>query len=149
MFRNIAGFEHIVEIGAFWLHFGIPRTSKNKVFVWKVVHFPKNRAQIAPGGLPGPPGAHSGPPGAHFAPPGGHLGPPGARFGAPLGLLGRASGELLGPPKAPGGFPGGPPHRSLIFEAFWEQFWLHLAPPGPQKTWFSCGRCCIFRKFAF
>ena len=39
MFRNIAGFEHIVEIGAFWLHFGIPRTSKNKVFVWKVLHF--------------------------------------------------------------------------------------------------------------
>ena len=48
IFRNIAGFEHIVEIGAFWLHFGIPRTSKNKVFVWKVLHFRK----IEPKSLP-------------------------------------------------------------------------------------------------
>ena len=28
--------------GSFWLHFGTPRTSKNKVFVWKVLHFSKN-----------------------------------------------------------------------------------------------------------
>ena len=29
--------------GSFWHHFGTPRTSKNKVFVWKVLHFSKNR----------------------------------------------------------------------------------------------------------
>ena len=27
----------------FWLDFGTPRTSKNMVFVWKVLHFSKNR----------------------------------------------------------------------------------------------------------
>ena len=27
----------------FWLHFGTPRSSKNKVFVWNVLHFLKNR----------------------------------------------------------------------------------------------------------
>ena len=27
----------------FWLHFGTPRSSKNKVFVWRVLHFSKNR----------------------------------------------------------------------------------------------------------
>ena len=27
----------------FWVHFGTPRTSKNKVFVWRVCHFSKNR----------------------------------------------------------------------------------------------------------
>ena len=48
IFRSIAVFEHSVEIGAFWLHFGIPRTSKNQVFVWKVLHFPK----IEPKSLP-------------------------------------------------------------------------------------------------
>lgn len=26
-----------------WLHFGTPRTSKNKVFVWRVLHLSKNR----------------------------------------------------------------------------------------------------------
>ena len=29
--------------GSFWLHFGTPRASKNKVFVWRVLHFSKNR----------------------------------------------------------------------------------------------------------
>ena len=27
----------------FWVHFGTPRTSKNKVFVWRVCYFSKNR----------------------------------------------------------------------------------------------------------
>ena len=49
IFRNIAGFEDIVEIGAFWLHFGIPRTSPNKVFVWQVLHFFR---EIEPKSLP-------------------------------------------------------------------------------------------------
>ena len=51
---------------------------------------------------------------------------------------------------APGGSPGGPPHRSLILAPFWLHFGGHfgsiLGPPGPQKTWFSCGGCVIFRK---
>ena len=29
--------------GSFWLHFGTPRTSKNKVFAWKVLHFSKKK----------------------------------------------------------------------------------------------------------
>ena len=29
--------------GSCWLHFGTPRASKNKVFVWRVLHFSKNR----------------------------------------------------------------------------------------------------------
>ena len=29
--------------GSFWLHFWTPRTSKNKVFVWRVLQFSKNR----------------------------------------------------------------------------------------------------------
>ena len=78
-------------------------------------------------------------------------------LGRSWALLGRswgASGSLLDPPRpskiAPGGSPGGPPHRSLILAPFWLHFGGHfgsiLGPPGPQKTWFSCGGCCIFRK---
>ena len=29
-----------------WLDFETPRSSKNKVFVWKVLHFPKNRGVL-------------------------------------------------------------------------------------------------------
>ena len=44
IFRNIAGFEHIVEIGAFWLHFGIPRTSEKQGFRMEgVAFFEKSR----------------------------------------------------------------------------------------------------------
>ena len=44
----------------------------------------------------------------------------------------------MGPPKtskiAPGGSPGGPPHRSWIFEAFWGSFWLHFGTPRTSKN---------------
>ena len=80
-----------------------------------------------------------------------------ASWGAPgrsWGALGEPLGSLLDPPRpskiAPGGSPGGPPHRSLILAPFWLRFGGHfgsiLGPPGPQKTWFSCGGCVIFRK---
>ena len=79
-----------------------------------------------------------------------------ASWGAPgrsWGALGEPLGSLLDPPRpskiAPGGSPGGPPHRSLILAPSWLRFGGHfgsiLGPPGPQKTWFSCGGCVIFR----
>ena len=75
----------------------------------------------------------------------------------PLGSL-LGPGTLLGrsreprgaswPPKlskiAPGGSPGGPPHRSLILDAFWVSCWLHFGTPRTSKTRCSCGGCCIF-----
>ena len=73
-----------------------------------------------------------------------------ASWGAPgrsWGALGEPLGSLLDPPRpskiAPGGSPGGPPHRSLILAPFWGAFWL---PPELKKTRFSCGGCGIFRK---
>ena len=72
--------------GSCWLHFGTPRASKNKVFVWRVLHFSKNR---------------------------------GVRKIVEIGAISKHFGGHFG---------------SI------------LGPPGPQKTRFSCGECCIFRK---
>ena len=47
-------------------------------------------------------------------------------------------GSLLGLPKpsqiAPGSSPGGPPHRSCFFQAFWVSFWLHSGTPRTSKN---------------
>ena len=79
------------------------------------------------------PGGHFGPPKFHFGSPGAHFHPPGALLGAPGALLGHSwepLGSFLALQKpyqiAPGGSPGGPPHRSLIFEPFWRLIWLHF-----------------------
>ena len=73
----------------------------------------------------------------------------GRSWGSPGALWG-ASGELLEPPKAsqiaPGGSPGGPPHRSLIFEAFWEPFWLHFGTPRSSKNKVFVWRVLHFSK---
>ena len=69
-------------------------------------------------------------------------GAPGRSWGA-LGSLWGASGTLQDPPKS---LPEALPPRTGA------RFWLHfgghvgsiLGPPGPQKTWFSCGGCVIF-----
>ena len=52
-----------------------------------------------------------------------------------LGSRWGASWALQKPPKiAPRGSPGGPPHRSLIFEPFWEPFWLDFETPRTSKN---------------
>ena len=59
-------------------------------------------------------------------------------------------GSLLGPPKTskivPGGSPGGPPHRSSIFEAFWGSFWLHFWTPRTSKNKVFVWRVLQFSK---
>ena len=81
-------------------------------------------------------------------------------LGVMLGLLGRswallgrswgASGSLLDPPRpskiAPGGSPGGPPHRSLILAPFWGSFWLHFGTPRTSKNVVFVWRVCHFSK---
>ena len=63
-------------------------------------------------------------------------------LGCSWAFLGRSwepLGSLWDPPRpskiAPGGSPGGPPHRSLILAPFWLHFGGHvgsiLGPPGP------------------
>ena len=80
------------------------------------------------------------------------LGVLGRSWGSP-GTLWGASGELLEPPKAsqiaPGGSPGGPPHRSLIFEAFWERFWLHFGTPRTSKNMVFVWKVLHFQKNRF
>ena len=72
-----------------------------------------------------------------------------------LGLSWRSRGALESPwgaswalqktPKiAPRGSPGGPPHRSLIFEAFWELFWLHFGTPRRSKSKVFAWKVCHF-----
>ena len=76
-----------------------------------------------------------------------------ASWGAPGALLGRSGeplGSLLDPPRpsniAPGGSPGGPPHRSLILAPFWGSFWLHFGTPRTSKYVVFVWRVCHFSK---
>ena len=87
-----------------------------------------------PRGYVRPPGAHLGTSGGQLGPPGAHVGPLGVLLGVPGALLG-ASGEAPRPSQiAPGGSPGGPPHRSLILAPFWGSCWLHFGTPRSSKN---------------
>ena len=83
-------------------------------------------------------------------------------LGLILGLLGRSwaflgrswepLGSLWDPPRpskiAPGGSPGGPPHRSLILAPFRGSFWLHFGtdPPDLKKHGFRVESVAFFEK---
>ena len=74
-----------------------------------------------------------------------------ASWGAPgrsWGALGEPLGSLLDPPRpskiAPGGSPGGPPHRSLILAPFWGSFWLHFGTPRTSKNVVFVWKVCCF-----
>ena len=80
-----------------------------------------------------------------------------ASWGAPgrsWGALGEPLGSLLDPPRpskiAPGGSPGGPPHRSFILAPFWLHFGGHfgsiLGPPQTSKNVVFVWRVCHFSK---
>ena len=83
-----------------------------------------------------------------------------ALLGLMLGLLGcswaflgrswEPLGSLWDPPRpskiAPGGSPGGPPHRSLILAPFWRSFWLHFGTPRTSKNKVFVWRVLQFSK---
>ena len=66
------------------------------------------------------------------------------------GALGEPLGSLLDPPRpskiAPGGSPGGPPHRSLILAPFWGSCWLHFGTPWSSKNKVFVWRVLQFSK---
>ena len=64
-----------------------------------------------------------------------------------LGSLWGASWGLQKPLKSlPEALPEAPRTGARFSKHFGGHFGSILGPPGPQKTWFSCGRCVIFRK---
>ena len=71
-------------------------------------------------------------------------------MGLSWGALGEPLGSLLDPPRpsriAPGGSPGGPPHRSLILAPFWGSFWLHFGTPWSSKNEVFVWRLLQFSK---